>query len=590
VEVLPEFVQEIGENCESDSGDATRLISVLESALDEDPNPKRQAALRHLMSVWPYRRFSVSDDTQDLIRAIETSKKAVTANPEKAVYKAHLAATLGRQYIYTGCLIDLDLAIQVVEEAYEMRCVRNINGSSADLYNLSLLLFQRVRITGEEKDTDRYIEIPFQYIKRVPPNTENYIVSLRDYSNFLLYRFERGRAQSDLDSAFAAAKLATDMAQPHCAATGSVLANAANFADWSGLRSAGKLAEITDYFERPIVATPRTSQEWPVVLAAFGAFIFDDVSTTDEISDQSQLRLQKASELLEQAVGHQMSKLQAHRELPVWLKILCRLYSPLFSLTDILESPNSRSETSAPRTASLGRYGIDRAWSSLWQARLESNGVEVWGGEPMIGVLFSPPAFDYLQRLYETTYTEMLDFTPPENPERAAACTIAIEIALHPILSRLELGSAQKILELAKMGWQAKNSLPVYRVFCGRLVVKISYRKGSGGLTWVNSSAILAEAVELLPTISPRAYNNTEREKSISTCRGLAYNAAASALKAEKPPTKTLKTLEAGRDFITGLLLEIYVDVSDLELKHPGIAKEFIQYRDILDNSLSDGM
>ena len=141
MEVLPEFVQEIGENCESDSGDATRLISVLESALDEDPNPKRQADLRHLMSVWLYRRFSVSNDTQDLIRAIETSKKAVAANPEKAVYKAHLAATLDGQYIYTGCLIHLDLAIQVVEKAYEMRCVRNINDSSADLYNLSLLLF-----------------------------------------------------------------------------------------------------------------------------------------------------------------------------------------------------------------------------------------------------------------------------------------------------------------------------------------------------------------------------------------------------------------------------------------------------------------
>ncbi|KAK4160264.1 CHAT domain-containing protein [Cladorrhinum sp. PSN259] len=70
---------------------------------------------------------------------------------------------------------------------------------------------------------------------------------------------------------------------------------------------------------------------------------------------------------------------------------------------------------------------------------------------------------------------------------------------------------------------------------------------------------------------------------------GLACDAAASALEAGKSDEDALKTLEAGRDFIAELLLEILADVSDLKLKHPEMAQEFVHSRDMLDNSLRDG-
>jgi hypothetical protein len=65
---------------------------------------------------------------------------------------------------------------------------------------------------------------------------------------------------------------------------------------------------------------------------------------------------------------------------------------------------------------------------------------------------------------------------------------------------------------------------------------------------------------------------------------GLASTAAATTLNAGKTPDYAFQLLELGRGVITGLLLELRGDISDLKQQHPDLADKFVSLRDMLDS------
>ncbi|KAJ2896151.1 hypothetical protein MKZ38_005844 [Zalerion maritima] len=80
---------------------------------------------------------------------------------------------------------------------------------------------------------------------------------------------------------------------------------------------------------------------------------------------------------------------------------------------------------------------------------------------------------------------------------------------------------------------------------------------------WEQSSTFLEDSVKLLPLVSPRLLEQTDKQDMLTEFAGLASMAAATALEAHKEPYHALRPLELGRGIIAGLLMEMRGDVSD---------------------------
>lgn len=101
---------------------------------------------------------------------------------------------------------------------------------------------------------------------------------------------------------------------------------------------------------------------------------------------------------------------------------------------------------------------------------------------------------------------------------------------------------------------------------------------------WKEATTSLENALELLPTVSPRSLKHPDRQAILERFGGMATMAAATALNAGMGAYKALQLLELGRGVIASLLLETRSDVSKLERRHPNVAKEFKSLQEDLDS------
>lgn len=94
---------------------------------------------------------------------------------------------------------------------------------------------------------------------------------------------------------------------------------------------------------------------------------------------------------------------------------------------------------------------------------------------------------------------------------------------------------------------------------------------------------VASTAVSLIPLLTPRSLEHSDKQYLVDDTVGLASDATAVALLAKKSPYDALRLLELGRGIISGSLNEMRTDISELQRKHPGLAEEYAELRDQLD-------
>ena len=97
---------------------------------------------------------------------------------------------------------------------------------------------------------------------------------------------------------------------------------------------------------------------------------------------------------------------------------------------------------------------------------------------------------------------------------------------------------------------------------------------------WLQAHQVAFKTVSLVPLLAPRSLENSDKQDLLTEVVNLASDAAATALNAAKTSFDAIQALELGRGVITGSLNEMRVDMSDLQQKHPQLAKEFIDLQD----------
>ncbi|KAF5718522.1 TPR domain-containing protein [Fusarium globosum] len=93
--------------------------------------------------------------------------------------------------------------------------------------------------------------------------------------------------------------------------------------------------------------------------------------------------------------------------------------------------------------------------------------------------------------------------------------------------------------------------------------------------------------IQLAPLPSPPSLQNKDKQHLLAEIAGLASDAAAIALLAGKGPLSAIRLLETGHGVLGSSLQDFRVDISELEKKHPDLARSFISLRDQLDAPLS---
>ncbi|KAL8364751.1 hypothetical protein RB595_003837 [Gaeumannomyces hyphopodioides] len=175
-----------------------------------------------------------------------------------------------------------------------------------------------------------------------------------------------------------------------------------------------------------------------------------------------------------------------------------------------------------------------------------------------------------------------VDATPQNHPKRAGC----LNNLGNRLGSRFEqTGSTDDLnrsLSSYKEGWSCHTAPPSIRIRLARDAANILASQRN----WDESSQLLREAVKLLPIVSPRSLNHTDKQHILANSAGLASMAAATALNAGKEAFHALQLLELGRGVIAGLLMDMRGDISDLTRKHPSLADEFIVLRNELDSPM----
>ena len=126
-----------------------------------------------------------------------------------------------------------------------------------------------------------------------------------------------------------------------------------------------------------------------------------------------------------------------------------------------------------------------------------------------------------------------------------------------------------------------QSSSPVrQRLKAGRLSLELF----AGAQDWPRAHDAASKTLILVSLLTPRSLETSDKQHLLMNIVGLASIASAVALNAAKTPSDAVQALELGRGVITGSINELRSDISDLEQKHPQLAKKYVTLRDRLDS------
>jgi hypothetical protein len=176
-------------------------------------------------------------------------------------------------------------------------------------------------------------------------------------------------------------------------------------------------------------------------------------------------------------------------------------------------------------------------------------------------------------------FQEALNRTPTDHPDRARRLQ-DLGIGYH---DRYRATGAMADLDTAIQRFQEalnnSTSLAIDRLRAGRALLRLYASTNK----WTDTFQTASKTVSVVPLLTPRSLEASDKQRLLLNISGLASDAAATALNATKTPFDAIQLLELGRAVIAGSLNEIRADISELQQKHPQLAEEYINLRNQLD-------
>ena len=171
---------------------------------------------------------------------------------------------------------------------------------------------------------------------------------------------------------------------------------------------------------------------------------------------------------------------------------------------------------------------------------------------------------------------QALGLMPAEDPERSAL----LSNLGSQLISRYSRKGAPEDRQNAITHYQTalrqENSYTISRIWAGKSILGLAP-------DWQQAYETASLTVSLVPRLSSRSLQNSDRRHALSQVVGLASDAAAAALQAGQTPLTALRLLEQGRGVLGASLEEVRTDILNLRDRDPKLAEQFVRVRDELE-------
>ncbi|KAH8747717.1 CHAT domain-containing protein [Diaporthe sp. PMI_573] len=539
--------------------DLNRAVEVADMAVDATPQdyPDRASRLNNLGTQLG-RRFERTGSMDDLNRAVEVADMAVDATPQDYPDRAsrlnNLGTQLGRRFEWTGSMDDLNHAVEVIEMAVDTTPQDHPDRASR-LNNLGTQLGRRFERTGSMDDLNRAVEVADMAVDATPQDYPDRASRLNNLGTQLGRRFEWTGSMDDLNHAVEVIEMAVDTTPQDYPGWASRLNNLGTqlgrrFERTGSMDDLNRAVEVADM---AVDATPQDYPDRASRLNNLGTQLGRRFEWTGSMDD-----LDRAVDVVEMAVD---TTPQDHPDRAGILSNLGALLGRRFERTGSMDDLNRAVEVADMAVDATPQDYPDRA------SRLNNLGTQLGRRFERTG------SMDDLDRAVDVV--EMaVDATPQDHPDRAGRLNNLGNWLGMRFGRTGSMDDLNRRLSSYKEGWSCRAAPPSVRIGLARSAARIL----ADQLNWRESSQLLQDAVELLPTVSPRSLQHM-----LADFAGLASMAAATALNTGRDAYHALQLLELGRGVIAGLLMEMRGDISDLKQQHPSLADEFTSLRDELD-------
>ena len=578
--------------------DISEAIQVIRQAAEMTPDGQgdKPAYLNNL-GCQVYKKFLSTDEIQDLNESLRLSRQAVgsTSNldPNWVIFAKNLGIRLNDRYFANDSISDLEESIEIYRKVVS-KTPKDHSDRAERLYSLAERLNYKYTEIKALKDLEECIQVHREAMDIQANDSPDRPEYLRTFMGYMEDRFLVTGVQEDLEEAIQSGRKALEMLPEHHPdriktqhSLGRLLIDL--------YRVTGMLTYLEESIQCATQVVESASDDdpkWIEYLNHLGNRWSTRYLRTGAISDLNG-SIRAARRALE-ATPYNHHRLSQH---------LHNLSIGLLDRYRRTEDPSDLEESIKVMRKALGVKGNDSNGRAVYLHGLAvqlgykySSTKETEDLEEAIDLsrqcVDSTPENDrecpkrmntlgnHLNRRYLDSGTVFDLETSIELARRAVDITPHDHVDRAAYLSNLGAALYDRYLE-KKVATDLEEAVTHQQAALNQTSSPIIHRINGGATAlsickdWPRAYEIASATVALVPQLSSRSLENSDKQHALGQIVGLASIAAAAALNAGQAPLVALNLLETGRGVLGASLEEIRTDDSDLRMKHPHLADRF---------------
>ncbi|KIN08948.1 hypothetical protein OIDMADRAFT_23687 [Oidiodendron maius Zn] len=545
--------------------DLEEAIRVSRQAVNTTPedHPDRVARLYNLGLRLGDRYLGIGD-VSDLEEAIQLARQALAEapddHPDYPGLLTNLGSRLGDQYSRTGAMATLEEATRYMRQAVAVT-PSNHPGEAIPLNNLGLHLGERYLRIGAMSDLEEAIQDLRRVVQITPDDSPDQAAHLNNLGLQLGHRYARIGAMVDLDEAMQCIQQAVDLStedHPHWI----VYMNNLGLHLGERYLRTGAIADLDEAIQvitRAIDATPGGHPSSAALLTNLGIQLSNQYSRKRAKADL-ELAIQVTRQGLDSTPEDHPHRIVHSDTLAI---LLGQKYSETRAIGDLEEA------------IEVARQAVDiTPQDHEYKARVLNN-----LGEELSNLYLKTKDIGDLEEAI-TYLRQAVDIMPQDYSDCSALLgNLGDQLEIRYTKTGA-MKDRQDALAYYRAALNQANSYTLSRIWAGRGVLRCAP-------DWQQAYAAASLTVSLVPRLSSRSLQNSDRQHALSQVVGLASDAAAVALQAGQTPLVALGLLEQGRCVLGASIEEIRSDILNLRERDHELAEQFVRLRDELETAFT---
>ncbi|KAF5633395.1 30S ribosomal S17P protein [Fusarium sp. NRRL 52700] len=485
--------------------EANRIANALEEAHNQHPLVLKTLRARLID------RYALTGSESDLDRAVDTARQSIEitggSSSDVSYQYGDLSALLGRRYLATGTVENVDEAISMGWKAIEGESTDNKSMRLHLLAHIGSLLGHKSLRTGSLSDMDEGVRLARQAVEEASEEEMALADSLNSLATLLGQRYSLTSALIDIDEAISLARRGLKIPSYNSTMLATSLGNLAVFLQlrYQRSRKLSDLEESTQLSQQALNTMPDNHPDRSRHLHDIGIKLARKFTITNDMKD-----LDDGIQSLREAVDRTA---KSHPYRAIFLHSLAN---------------------------GLIQKGAET---------FDGDGVDEW-----ISVA-----------------REALEATPESHPDRGELLYgLGLGLLAAHATGKTPTGIDEAI-PCFEAAIKQSNAPPLCRIQACMCLLPICHDRQQS----LNAAK---HVMGLIPRIIPRQQDNSDRQNSLAELAGLASDATAVAIQAEKVED-AVELFEQGQGLLGASMEQMQADIVELEKEHPEYAAEFERLR-----------